>query len=418
MNYNWNEEKYFLKSEEKQICINMNTYQLCALRKVVDYISNSNTSWEYFSENGKKHYLSIIINNLSNINLDIFKEISKETLLLFNSHICYDVTNFNTVSIITYMKTKRKNEDANDYINIINTINDLIYKELVYIVDNINKCEYVNNYFLEAVQLKKGNIVGFYDLGKILIDGGNDITDISTPKIIKMKIQYKKIILPNIKYKLPCIESLYVDREIILSLIQLFLRCSFNPYITNGRYFSYSNSNIKYTYELDTTHLGKLISLERNKIITEDYKGIPSDTIELIEKFYKLDYDKQNLFLMSCEAYIEGLNSDYGKAITYYTIALENLANAFYKKNYQSQRISKKKRIHILLTDIFKREIISEDFVNHFYNIRCLYSHEGIANNRIRQSIFEVKDSDEMMERYMEEITYSSLAQWLLNETI
>ena len=42
MNYNWNEEKYFLKSEEKQICINMNTYQLCALRKVVDYISNSN----------------------------------------------------------------------------------------------------------------------------------------------------------------------------------------------------------------------------------------------------------------------------------------------------------------------------------------------------------------------------------------
>lgn len=121
---------------------------------------------------------------------------------------------------------------------------------------------------------------------------------------------------------------------------------------------------------------------------------------------------------MSCEAYIEGLNSDYGKAITYYTIALENLANAFYKKNYQSQRISKKKRIHILLTDIFKREIISEDFVNHFYNIRCLYSHEGIANNRIRQSIFEVKDSDEMMERYMEEITYSSLVQWLLNETI
>ena len=73
MNYNWNEEKYFLKSAEKQICINMNTYQLCALRKVVDYISNSNTSWEYFSENGKKHYLSIIINNLSNINLDIFK---------------------------------------------------------------------------------------------------------------------------------------------------------------------------------------------------------------------------------------------------------------------------------------------------------------------------------------------------------
>ena len=27
-------------------------------------------------------------------------------------------------------------------------------------------------------------------------------------------------------------------------------------------------------------------------------------------------------------------------------------------------------------------------------------------------------DSDEMMERYMEEITYSSLVQWLLNETI
>ena len=418
MNYNWNEEKYFLKSEEKQIYINMNTYQLCALRKVIDYISNSDTSWEYFSENGNKHCLSIIINNLSNVNLEIFKEFPNKILKLFISHICYDVTDFNNISIITYMKTKNENEDANNYINIVNTINDLIYKEILYIVDNINECKYIYNYFLEAVQLKKGNIVGFYDLGKVLIDGGTDITNISTPKIIKMQTQYKKIILPNIKYKLPCIESLYIDREILLNLIQLFLRCSFNSYITNGKFFSYHISNTKYMYELDTTHPGTFIQLERNKIITEDYNGIPNDTQDLIEKFYKLDYEKQNLFLMSCQAYIEGLNSDYGKAITYYTIALENLANDFYKKKYQSQKISKKKRIHILLTYIFKKEIITEDFVNHFYNIRCLYSHEGIANNRIRQSIFEVKDSDEMMERYMEEITYSSLVQWLLNETI
>lgn len=418
MNYNWNEEKYFLESEEKQICINMNTYQLCALRKVIDYISNSDTSWEYFSENGNKHYLSIIINDLSNVNLEIFKEIPNEILKLFISHICYDVTDFNNISIITYMKTKNENEDANNYINIINTINDLIYKEILYIVDNINECKYINNYFLEAVQLKKGNIVGFYDLGKVLIDGGTDITNISTPKIIKMQIQYKKIILPNIKYKLPCIESLYIDREILLNLIQLFLRCSFNSYISNGKYFSYPDSNTKYMYELDTLHPGTFVQLERNKIITEDYKGIPNDTQDLIDKFYKLDYDKQNLFLMSCQAYIEGLNSDYGKAITYYTIALENLANYFHTINYKNQRISKKRRIYLLLSDIFKREIIPQDFVNHFYNIRCLYSHEGIANNRIRQSIFEVRDSDEMMERYMEEITYSSLVQWLLNETI
>ena len=121
---------------------------------------------------------------------------------------------------------------------------------------------------------------------------------------------------------------------------------------------------------------------------------------------------------MSCESYVEGLNSDYGKAITYYTIALENLANYFYRLNYNGKKVSKKKRIYLLLKDIFHREIISEDFVNHFYNIRCLYSHEGISNNRIRQLIFEVKDSDEMMERYMEEITYSSLVQWLLNESI
>lgn len=152
MNYNWNEEKYFLKSEEKQIYINMNTYQLCALRKVIDYISNSDTSWEYFSENGNKHCLSIIINNLSNVNLEIFKEFPNKILKLFISHICYDVTDFNNISIITYMKTKNENEDANNYINIVNTINDLIYKEILYIVDNINECKYINNYFLEAVQ--------------------------------------------------------------------------------------------------------------------------------------------------------------------------------------------------------------------------------------------------------------------------
>ena len=45
MNYNWNEEKYFLQSENKHISINMDTYQLCALKRVIDYVSNSDTSW-------------------------------------------------------------------------------------------------------------------------------------------------------------------------------------------------------------------------------------------------------------------------------------------------------------------------------------------------------------------------------------
>lgn len=418
MNYNWNEEKYFLQSDNKHISINMDTYQLCALKRVIDYVSNSDTSWEYFSENGNRHYLRIIINNLSNVNSDIFKDISKETLRLFTIHICFDVTNFANIYIQTYMKIKKQNENATIYSDVINKINSLIYAEILYIIENINQCKYINNYFLEAVQLKKGNLVGFYNFEKIMLNCGDDIYDNSIPKIIKMQIQYKKIILPNIKYNLPCIETLYIDRKIILNLIQLFFRCSFHSYITNGRYFNYPSNNINYTYELDTSHPGKLISLERNRIITEYYKEIPIDTKELLEKFFKLDYNKQNLFLMSCESYIEGLNSDYGKAITYYTIALENLANYFYRLNYNGQKVSKKKRIYLLLKDIFHREIISEDFVNHFYNIRCLYSHEGISNNRIRQSIFEVKDSDEMMERYMEEITYSSLVQWLLNESI
>ena len=49
------------------------------------------------------------------------------------------------------------------------------------------------------------------------------------------------------------------------------------------------------------------------------------------------------------------------------------LANYFYRLNYNGQKVSKKKRIYLLLKDIFHREIISEDFVNHFYKFDFLF---------------------------------------------
>ncbi len=407
MNYNWDNsvfKEYVLESERKQISLDLELYKLIAYKEMIDTFTNSNIDWQYTISNGKQHQLRNIIDEIDNIRwIDLIEDEIKNNISSFSVHICYDADNFNELFIQTYLKKKNtllgKSED--ELIEIINAINEKIYNELINIYNMIKEGMYIDNYFIENVEIEKGKLSGYYNLDWIILNCGKKNDNTPSRQIVKCKVKYFKIICGNLKHPIPTIETLYINRRITFALIQVFTRCCINPVIKQGIFY---NSMDK----------GKYIKIDRgNEIIHKNYEEIPTDTKELLDKFYnKLEYEKQSLYLTSCDAYIDAQKASYSKAVTLYTIALENLAN--YK--YKGTKMGKTQRIYMLIKDIFKKEIISKDFIDYIYSIRCLYAHEGIANNRIKQEAFEVYDADSTLEKYMEEITYSVLVEWLIQE--
>ena len=141
---------------------------------------------------------------------------------------------------------------------------------------------------------------------------------------------------------------------------------------------------------------------------------IYEDTRSLFEYFEKLSYDEKNIFMHSCDAYIEGLKSNNGKEIMFFVIALETLANYEYMDKYN--KISKSKKIFNLIKDLYEREIVSSDYIDYIYDLRSLYSHQGISNNRIKQSIFNIFENNVHLIKEVEKIAYSCLTKWLIKK--
>lgn len=404
MDYNWKNkyfDKYIAKSVEKELDLHLDMYKLYGFYKIITITFNTNESWDYFIK--RKHFLRIIINDINRIRhgiLEAFKDYHESISI----HICFDANKFNKLIVQTYSLI------ALD-INILNCINDKILEELTYIYDNILQSKIIENSFIECYQLRIGDIIGYYNLDKVEIDGGISTNDCTFKKVIKLRGKYRKIICDNIKYPLPTIETIKIDRRIIIDLVQMFLRCSIDDYISSGKHYP-SNRKLD-MYELDNKNCGRYVEIDRNKIFTGDINGIPKDTSELITRFYNLGDNKKNVFLMSCEAYIEANKSKKGKAIMFYTIALENIANFVFK----TLKVSKKKKIYLLCKKIYGKEIISQEFIDYFYDIRCLYSHEGICNNGIKEEILGVEYADDNLCSKLEKITYSTLIKWLIKNS-
>ncbi len=291
----------------------------------------------------------------------------------------------------------------------INLINDFLYKKIFELYTFAQKSLLIENYFFESFQLKLGELFGYYDLDRIKLDCGDKTDNYVFPRVIKCKIKYYKIITNELNNRMIVNETINIDRKIILVLIQTFTRCVFNNKITNGKYIGKSNENF---YELNKENQGKFISLNRNRMALEFYTGIPNDTNNLINKFYELTYDKQNLFLVASEAYLEGLKENSGKALTSFVIALESLAN----NKYKNSKMGKSKRIYELINKLFEDEIVTYEFIQYIYDIRCLYSHEAISNNQIKGTIFGINEVDHNLILKVEALTYTTLIKWLIEE--
>lgn len=403
MDYNWNDEylkRFKLKADGKTIFLDLNLYQLIALKKLLDMFTNSTKKWTYYISKAKRNEMRIVIHNIKKMRWIDFDKNIDEVLEKFIVHLCIDCKDFNKITVESFYNWTENFADDDVIVDIANNIVNTICDKIKYIYESVKNAILIENFFYESFQFRVGECFGYHDFDNIVLDCGSDRNVYDVPKVIKCKIKYYKILLPNFKYQIPSLETLYIDRKIIITLIQLLSRSTFAECITDGRYITYGSSMSSNLY----------INLDRSKIIDFDYREFPSDTKELINKFYKLDYERQNLFLNSCEAYIEGVNNWNGKSITFFVIALENLANFIFRKK---AKLSKKKRIYNLIKDVYDRVIVSQEFIDYVYSIRSLYSHEGVANNRLKQCVFNINETDNKLILKMESLTYSVLTKWL-----
>lgn len=417
MNYNFNENilknSYSANSELCTINFELNLYKLIAYKNIISYIFNSNKIWNYTLKN-KKQYSRILIDDLENIK--IYKDFTliNNNISNFSLHICFDCNNFNSLTIQTFFTNNKIYNTENDEINLINNYYKLILEQLY---SKIKKSTIIENYFFECFQIKTGDLYGYYCFDKIELDCGEKTNTYCYPRIIKTKIKYHKFIIKELNNLIPENNTLYIDRRIILTLIQTFTRCCFNNKITSGKYIGTSNESI---FDFNKTKKGITTILNKNKLINKNYNGMPSDTNLLINKFYELNYEKQEVFLSSCEMYIDGIKDYSSKSLSLFVFALENLANYEYKTKYfkrkKNIKISKKERIYNLILNLYNYEIYSKDFINYIYELRCMYSHEAISNNRLKHNIFNFYEIDYELILKVETLTYSVLLKWLERE--
>ncbi len=422
IDYNWSHDfskSYKLESNKYSIEFDLSPHELIAFKSIIDVYLNSNKSWEYSYNNGREHYLRIINDNISDIKFldQYFNPIENQLSSFIEVHVCFDAKNIKKLDIVSYLKfgyDKNKNDIG---IHTLNILSEKINIDISYILSRVKEAIYTDNFFYQNFELIAGDFSGYYDFDDIKLDFGAPTETHSVNRVIRCKIKYKKIICTNLPFKVPLIDTINCDVKIIIALCQLFLRCGISANIYKGVYHNYAD-RIKITDNIDDTHLGSYNYFQRGIINTNYNDGVPDDTLSLFKKYKLLDYDKQNVFIVSCYSYAYANKIDNNvQSITHYVISLENLAEFEYKKNIQKSRkikLSKKEKIHNLIEQLFNENIVSKDFVDYFYSIRCLYAHEGVANNRIYQDILGAHDGDKMLQLYMEELTYSVLIQWLL----
>lgn len=375
----------------------LNIYDLLYFNEILKYIFYDRTEEEEKRVKSDKYFIYYKIKNLNRL----------EKIIEKSSDLIDRCTLWIYFNCDTFKELLIKVELVNDkYNKIITIILDKIFNYLLELKEKMKKNRYIENYFFESFQLSHGSFSNYYNLNFIELDFGKKQNTYPKPIIVKTKIKYRKILNEDLKDICILIDTMKLDRDIYLNLIQLFLRTNFEK-ITNGLYY-----NNDYMYQLDDREKGNLIECDRSCLIEFQDEFITKDIENLFQYFNIIDYDKKCVFLQASEAYIEGLKSNNGKEIMFFVIALETLANYEYKDD----NLSKPTKIFNLISKLYAKEVVSRDYIDYIYDVRSLYSHQGISNNRIKQNIFNVFENNTRLLNEVEKITYSSLIKWLINE--
>ena len=371
--------------------------KLIIIRKIIEIQLAINETWTFLLNQKICH--SFIINENNHI----------------QSRIIFIGPKFDYININTY------GNDDSECRNVHNRIFDIVR-------DAINKSEIAKvspSYYLELAQLMYGSISGNYDFGNICVSGGNEEKTYAKPEILLIKVRYNNYIIPGMPNGFPGIDDLDINRIMALNILQLLLRFPFEDKIYDGKFYGKLDEAKAEFGVFSSYKPGKTYLVNRNTIINNDNIGFAQDSAEIIDKFFKLDNEKRQVFLNSCQSYINGLKAKTAKAIAYYCAAIENIANnkltrnsIFDETNNFHDRIinrdSKKERIYKVINNTFGRKIVSRGYIYYLYSIRCLHFHDGFENTNYFQNALGFDEANANICDEVERLTNSFLIKWLL----
>lgn len=412
-NYYFN-SNFQYKSSTKNFSIDLDYLELLALKNIIEYKFSTKLDW-FFKKDSELNY-SIVIQDFLE-----YDTIGKMQKVEYLTYIIFTGNNFSKISITSYIYQKNNNLVIKE---ILKEKNKEIVDYVKCICKKIKCSSVVDNYFLEPVQLCYGAVSGYFDFGRLIVDGGAETEIYNNPQVLLLKIKYSKIIVDDMPVGIPMNDSMMLDRIIVKTLIQLLLRFPLEDQMTDGIYYLRDSFEPKNKLEFDQNNVGKTYIADRTKIIDNKFVGFPNDSKKIIDKFYSLNLEKKNLFLKSCTSYINGLKSKSTKAIAYYVLALENIANYNSKSSHQLPKqgtyynpiteTNKKIRIYKTINNIYGEEIVSEDYINIIYKLRSSHFHNGLENNDIIENIFDVDEGDTNLVDSVERLTHSFLIKWLM----
>ncbi|MBR0491505.1 MAG: hypothetical protein IJJ82_05635 [Clostridia bacterium] len=389
------------ESKIKKIDIeDLNIYDLLYYNELIKNVFHSIKESEEKRVKTSKHFIYYEIDNLQKYDLFLNE---KMNLLEKCSLIIY----FNCNSFKELLIKVKLDNDKND--NITSFIVNKAFLFLKDLKEKMKSNQYVENYFLESFQLRHGRFADYYNFDFIELDFGKFQKIYAKPVIVKTKIKYKKILNEEVEDMNCLVDTLKIDRDIILKLVQLFFRTTFER-VTDGMY--YDKYNEDFIYNLNTEENGKFLKCNRNKLIEYQDEYANDDIDKCFIIFYKLKYDDKCVYLQACEAYIEGLKTSDGKEIMFFVIALETLANY----EFDNKEEAKSEKIYNLISNLYDENVVTKEYIDYIYDIRSLYSHQGISNNRIKQKIFNIFENNEHLMSEVEKLSYSVLIRWLLSK--
>lgn len=413
-NYYYN-NNYKYKSSTKKFSNKLDYQKTIALKKIIENEYNSKTKW-FFKKDGVLNYTIIIKDSFD------YLIMGKKYVINYITHVSFSEKLFSKICVTSYIFQNVTDDNLQD---VIQQKNKEIKDNIKEIYNKVLEALIKENCYFEPVQLCYGSVSGFYDFGVIQIDAGEYQKIYNNPEIIKMKVNYNKIIVEGIKKNNTINDSIDIDRIIARNLIQLLLRFPIEEKVSDGKYYMRKDFMVNHNFILDEENKGKMYEIDRSSIIGNDYTGFPADSEKIVKKFYSLEFEKKNVFLQSCISYANGLKSKSVKAIAYFVLSIENIANYNSKSSHQicnkgnfNKKIveneGKKSLIYKTINNIYGKEMVSEEYINIIYKIRSNHFHEGIENSDIFISGMGIDEGDKYLVDSAERLAHSFLIKWLL----
>lgn len=398
------------------------------------YNSNNNRFIRYYIEDLRKmkfckevdENILNIIYRFVNIQFEIpFKK--RNVIRIFINKIKPTMNDNDSLNINTFKKAYEK---------YYQYIRRLLKESLEDIIKRVNHVQIVQGQFWCNYVFNGRYIKGVYDAGRIKLAQGytNGSFSMYSPQLVKVLARHDKIRINDLNNNIKEIDfELYFISRIYTRLLSVIFRAYVSDSIfesfagdkvfeqlNNKIIQSFDNSIFKDKEEGQKVKINREKLLKGNKFYDYWYKEyFPEDTQDLIERFFKLDFEVRQEYLNCCNSYWYAMkffySKDYANAIAKLVAVIENLATIEYKTSKGDDScLSKTKNI---VNDLFEVDDELNKVIDSYYILRSRNVHRGESEKLMNDYLFDTCTYDDQSFANLETIVHFCLIKWLIKKT-